>query len=152
MKPEGAKKGHPLLLLHGWPGSVFEFFKMIPLLTTPDENGLAFELIIANLPGFGWSQAPLKPGLDPIHMARIFGKMMARLGHDKFFVHGGDWGSIIGKAMAILYPGRVKGLHITASLMKPSFGNFFRLAIGGYFPGLVYENPDKTIRWIQLAG
>jgi pimeloyl-ACP methyl ester carboxylesterase len=115
---EGSVRRKPLLLLHGWPGSFYEFHKMVPLLTHPVDD-LAFELIIPSMPGYGFSDAPQKPGLHLIHVARIFGKLMERLGHDKYFIHGDDIGAGIGRYISLLYPPRVLGLH--AVFFYPTF-------------------------------
>ena len=65
---------------------------------------MAFELIIPSIPGFGFSEAPKQPGFDMLQSAMIFVKLIKRLGHTQFFVHGEDWGSLIAKRMAIIYP------------------------------------------------
>ncbi|OQV21192.1 Epoxide hydrolase 1 [Hypsibius exemplaris] len=108
----------PILLLHGWPGSFFELYKLIPLLTTPQQisgnDYAAFEVIIPSLPGYGFSDGAQKPGLHPPHIARIFNKLMTRLKLDKYFVHGGDWGGAVGVSLAKMYPDRVLGLDVTA--------------------------------------
>ena len=80
------KRVEPLILLHGWPGSVFEFYKAIPLLS--EDPDLAFELVIPSLPGYGFSEASHKPGLNAIHAGRIFNKLMLRLGHQGYYIHG----------------------------------------------------------------
>ena len=114
-----AKTVVPLLLLHGWPGSFYEFYKSIPLLTEP-VNDLAFEIVCPSIPGYGFSEAPHQEGMkflieifniyfyylgfNILHAARFFVKLMNRLGHKKFFVQGGDWGGIIGTVMSNLYP------------------------------------------------
>lgn len=97
----------PLLLLHGWPGSVREFYEIIPLLTTPRSSiDFVFEVIAPSLPGYGYSQGASKPGMGAAHMGAVFDHLMARLGFKKYFVQGGDWGSVIGQSIAILYPER----------------------------------------------
>ena len=101
---KSAKKVVPLLAIHGWPGSFLEYYKSIPLLTKPDSDGLAYELIIPSIPGYGYSEASHKRGLDTRATARIFVKLMKRLGHQKFFVHGGDWGSLVTKMISVGFP------------------------------------------------
>lgn len=97
----------PLLLLHGWPGSIREFYELIPLLTTPKaNNNFVFEVIAPSLPGYGFSDGAARPGLGPTQMGVIFNELMGRLGHNKYYIQGGDWGSIIGRSMAILYPSK----------------------------------------------
>lgn len=114
VKPKSTTKVpvYPILLLHGWPGSVREFYELIPKLVTesPDKN-FVFEVIVPSLPGYGWSQGSSKPGLDTSGMAVIFRNLMFRLGHKRFFIQGGDWGSFIGGNMAAFFPDNVIGYH-----------------------------------------
>lgn len=98
-----AKTVIPIIMIHGWPGSFFEFYKSIPLLTEP-VNDVAFEVIVPSIPGFGFSDAPQQKGFNILHTARIFVQLMKRLKHERFVAHGGDWGSIISKTMAVFYP------------------------------------------------
>ncbi|KAJ6220891.1 hypothetical protein RDWZM_006703 [Blomia tropicalis] len=103
----------PLLMIHGWPSSPFEFHKTFPLLTDGSTGGLSFEVIAPSIPGFGFSEAPHKEGFHCVAAARIFVKLMHRLGFSRFFVHGGDWGSFISKTIALMYPESVRGIHTT---------------------------------------
>ena len=140
----------PLLIVHGWPGSFYEFYKMIPLLTGgPDIN---FELIIPSIPGFGFSEAPHRPGLHGFHVARMFAKLMKRLGHEKFIYQGGDWGSIIGNAISVTFPERVLGFHSNFPSFRLSFREYLKLAIADYgYPGLVYDNPANESQIFSLS-
>ncbi|XP_034479483.1 juvenile hormone epoxide hydrolase 1 [Drosophila innubila] len=106
------KKVYPLLLLHGWPGSVREFYDFIPMLRN-DQNitDYAFEVVAPSLVGFGWSDAATKPGFDAAEMATVMRNLMLRLGHKQFLIQGGDWGSIIGSNLATLYPQNSLGYH-----------------------------------------
>ncbi|XP_075168336.1 juvenile hormone epoxide hydrolase 1-like [Haematobia irritans] len=112
-KPKNVKKKVlPLLILHGWPGSVREFYDIIPMLTTPSEyNDYVFEVIAPSLPGYGWSQAASKKHMDTSQIAVILRNLMVRLGHEKFIIHGGDWGSIIGSNLAALFPQNTLAYH-----------------------------------------
>jgi pimeloyl-ACP methyl ester carboxylesterase len=87
----------PLVLVHGWPGSVYEFYKAIPMLTHPEEHGGtasdAFHVICPSLPGFGFSSPPNEPGWSSQRMAETIAKLMQRLGYDQYGAQGGDWGS-----------------------------------------------------------
>ncbi|XP_012150628.1 juvenile hormone epoxide hydrolase 1 isoform X2 [Megachile rotundata] len=127
----------PLLLLHGWPGSVVEFQKIIPMLTKPwPKHDFVFELVIPSLPGYGFSEGAVRPGMATAQMAVIFKNLMHRLGFDKFYVQGGDWGALVTSNMAALYPEKVIGLHTNmcaALTPKAMFWTF----IGSYFPSLV---------------
>ena len=94
----------PLLLSHGWPGSIAEFMKVIAPLTDPRAHGGdpndAFHVIAPSIPGYGFSQAPRQPGFDARACARRFAALMARLGYGKYFAQGGDWGSAISTWLA----------------------------------------------------
>ncbi len=106
-KATKTKKVLPLLLLHGWPGSVKEFYGIFPLLTKPRSGyDFVFEVIAPSLPGYGFSEAATLPGLNTLQMGLIMKKLMNRLRFDKFYVQGGDWGSVIGSNMATVYPDR----------------------------------------------
>lgn len=110
--PEGATPV-PLIMVHGWPGSFYEFYGLIPLLTEPsDPNDLVFEVVCPSIPGYGYSEASHKKGFDSVCAARIFHKLMKRLGFQQFYAHGGDWGWLVTTNMAQLEPKTVKGLHV----------------------------------------
>ncbi|XP_059501085.1 epoxide hydrolase 1-like isoform X3 [Stegostoma tigrinum] len=106
----------PLMMIHGWPGSFYEFYKIIPQLTDPVSHSLSqqetFEIICPSIPGYGFSEAPHKKGFNSIAAARVFCKLMRRLGFDRFYVQGGDWGSLIATNMAQMKPQNVKGIHL----------------------------------------
>lgn len=107
-KPSGAPRSVqvvPLLLMHGWPGSVREFYELIPQLTTlRGETDFVFEVVAPSLPGYGFSEGAARPGLGVAQVAVVMKNLMERLGHQQFYVQGGDWGGAIATAMAILYP------------------------------------------------
>lgn len=108
------KQHYPVLLLHGWPGSVREFYDFIHLVHQThldDKNKYIFNVIVPSLPGYGWSQGTSRPGLGPAQMAVMLRNLMLRLGYDKFFIQGGDWGSVLGSHLATLYPENVLGYH-----------------------------------------
>lgn len=108
------KTNLPLLLIHGWPDSFYRFIKLIPLLIEPDDNGVAFDVIIPSIPGFGFSDIPVKGGVGTIKIASLFSKLMKEtLGYDTFLVHGGDWGASIGTQMTVQDKESIKGLHLT---------------------------------------
>jgi len=117
------KKTEPLLLLHGWPGSFVEFYKVIPMLTDPQGSDINFELVIPSIPGYGFSEAAHRPGFGAVEAAQIFLKLMQRLGFKEFYIQGGDWGSAIATNLAALYPKHVTGIHLNmcASLHPRSF-------------------------------
>ncbi|CAG2170108.1 unnamed protein product [Oppiella nova] len=137
-----AKTVVPLLITHGWPGSVWEYYKAIPLLIEPT-NGVAFEVIVPSIPGYGFSEAPHQEGFNIMETARIFVKLMNRLNHKTFFVHGEDWGSIVSKTMAQLYPNNVRGMHITMAQLVYDGPTIAKMMLGSYFPALVFDDPER---------
>ncbi len=106
----------PLALTHGWPGSIFEFTKVIGPLTDPvrhgGQAGDAFHVVAISLPGFGFSQRPDARGYSPERMAGIIATLMARLGYTRYGIQGGDWGGIISRIIALKDPTHVAGLHL----------------------------------------
>ncbi|XP_013138406.1 PREDICTED: juvenile hormone epoxide hydrolase-like [Papilio polytes] len=130
----------PLLLMHGWPGSVREFYEAIPLLTKqqPDYN-FAFEVIVPSLPGYGFSDAPVRPGVAPGQIAVIFKNLMNRLGFKKFYIQGGDWGSAIASALATLYPNEILGHHTNFPMVQNKQA-VYKTILGSFFPSLVVES------------
>ena len=93
----------PLIVTHGWPGSIIEQLKIIDPLTNPTAHGAsasdAFHLVIPSLPGYGFSGKPTGTGWDPAHTARAWAVLMKRLGYDRFLAQGGDWGAAVTQAM-----------------------------------------------------
>jgi len=143
----------PLMLTHGWPGSFVEMYKIIPMLTDPANNGLpgfrSFDVIVPSLPGFGFSQAPVRPGTNSRAVALLWHTLMAELGHSTYFAQGGDIGSGVSTWLARLYPNAVRALHL----------NFIS---GGYQPPLTEaDRPlspaesewlDARTRWAEREG
>lgn len=146
--PEGTN-AIPLIMVHGWPGSFYEFYGMIPLLTEPSSpEDLAFEVICPSIPGYGFSEAPHKKGFDSVCAARVFHKLMNRLGFQQFYAHGGDWGWLVTTNMAQLEPKIVKGLHVNfAPPDKPSLPMVLSILLGKRFPKL-FGFTDHDIRRI----
>ncbi|XP_023369665.1 epoxide hydrolase 1, partial [Otolemur garnettii] len=141
----------PLLMVHGWPGSFYEFYKIIPFLTDPKNHGLSdehvFEVICPSIPGYSFSEASSKKGFDSVATARIFYKLMLRLGFQEFYIQGGDWGSLICTNMAQMVPRRVKGLHLNMAFV---LRNFFILTVllGRRFGGLFgYSKRDIELMY-----
>ncbi|XP_069810812.1 epoxide hydrolase 1-like [Dendropsophus ebraccatus] len=136
------QKAIPLLLVHGWPGSFYEFYRIIPLLTEPGRHGLdpsfIFEVICPSIPGYGFSEASHKKGLDAIAVARIFYKLMLRLGFSEFYLQGGDWGSLITTRMSQMRPESIKGLHLNMVFINLGGLHMLRcLLLGRHLPWLV---------------
>src|SRR4030095_10237285 len=95
----------PLIVTHGWPGSVTEQMKIIDPLTNPTAHGGnaadAFHLVIPSIPGYGYSGKPTTTGWDPVHIARAWTVLMRRLGYTQFVAQGGDWGAVITDLMGV---------------------------------------------------
>ena len=113
----------PLLLTHGWPGSVVEFLKVIGPLTEPQEHGGkaddAFHLVIPSLPGYGFSDKPQATGWGVEKIAEAWSALMARLGYSQYFAQGGDWGSVITSYVARQDPEHCLGIHINMGIVAP---------------------------------
>jgi pimeloyl-ACP methyl ester carboxylesterase len=105
----------PLLLIHGWPGSVIEFLNVVGPLTDPTSHGGtaadAFDVVIPSLPGYGFSGKPDTTGWGPDHIARAFDTLMNRLGYERYVAQGGDWGAIIVDLMGVQAPPGLLGIH-----------------------------------------
>jgi pimeloyl-ACP methyl ester carboxylesterase len=106
----------PLIMTHGWPGSVFELLKVIGPLTDPTAYGGraedAFDLVIPSIPGFGFSEKPKGTGWGPDRIARAWDVLMKRLGYTRYVSQGGDWGAVISDAMARQAPPGLLGIHV----------------------------------------
>ena len=113
----------PILLTHGWPGSIFEFEKTIGPLTDPTAHGGsaedAFDVVIPAMPGYAFSGKPRETGWDPERIARAWGQLMSRLGYRRYVAQGGDWGSPITMAMGRQAPPGLVGIHLTFPATLP---------------------------------
>ena len=105
----------PLIITHGWPGSIIEQMKVIGPLTDPTAHGAsasdAFHLVIPSIPGYGYSPEPTTLGWDPIRIAKAWVALMKRLGYNQFVAQGGDWGASITQQIALFAPENVLGIH-----------------------------------------
>ncbi|CAH2236588.1 jg23943, partial [Pararge aegeria aegeria] len=144
----------PLLLLHGWPGSVREFYEAIPLLTSVSKDrNFAIEVIVPSLPGFGFSSAAIRPGLGADKMAVVFRNLMHRLGFKKYYIQGGDWGAFITKNMATFFPEEILGYHTNMPFSTSPLFTFYTL-LGTVFPSLVVSSDlqDKMYPLSKVYG
>jgi pimeloyl-ACP methyl ester carboxylesterase len=114
----------PLIITHGWPGSVIEQIKIIDPLTNPTAHGAsasdAFHLVIPSMPGYGFSGKPTTPGWDPDRIARAWVVLMKRLGYTQFVAQGGDWGALITDLMGVLVPPELLAIHTNMPAAVPN--------------------------------
>ena len=137
----------PLIVTHGWPGSIIEQLKIIEPLTNPTSGADAFDLVIPSLPGYGYSGKPAKPGWDPQQIARAWVELMKRLGYTRYVAQGGDWGNAITEQMALLTPPGLAGIHTNMAATIPA-EIASALAAGGPAPaGLSW---DEKFAYEQL--
>ncbi|XP_013138373.1 PREDICTED: juvenile hormone epoxide hydrolase-like [Papilio polytes] len=140
----------PLLILHGWPGSVREFYEVIPLLTKQRPgHDFVFEVIAPSMPGFGFSDGAVRPGVGPAQIAVIYRNLMQRLGFNKFYIQGGNWGSGIAAAMDTFYPEAVLGHHDNGVFIQSGAATR-KMILGAFFPSLVVE-PHLADRLYPLS-
>ncbi len=113
----------PLILTHGWPGSVVEFLKVIDAFTEPPANGAdstqAYHLVIPSLPGFGFSGKPTETGWGVGKIGVAWAQLMARLGYEQYFAQGGDWGAIVTSAIALADADHCRAIHLNMVVAAP---------------------------------
>jgi pimeloyl-ACP methyl ester carboxylesterase len=117
------KNALPLIVTHGWPGSILEQVKIIEPLTNPTAHGGsasdAFDIVIPSMPGHGFSSKPTVLGWDPIRIAKAWIVLMERLGYDRYVAQGGDWGDAVTEQMALLTPLGLLGIHVNMPATVP---------------------------------
>ncbi|MBV9569672.1 MAG: epoxide hydrolase [Alphaproteobacteria bacterium] len=113
----------PMIVTHGWPGSIIEQLKIIEPLTNPTAHGGteadAFHLVIPSLPGYGFSGKPTAPGWNPLSIAKAWATLMQRLGYTKYVAQGGDWGNAVSEVMALQQPPGLLGIHTNMAATLP---------------------------------
>jgi pimeloyl-ACP methyl ester carboxylesterase len=147
----------PLIVTHGWPGSVFEQLKIIGPLTEPTSHGGAaddaFDVVIPSLPGYGFSGKPAGTGWDPDRIARAWAELMKRLGYTRYVAQGGDWGTPISSAMARQGAGGLLGIHINLPATLPP--EVLPALAGGPLPAGITEKERAVVdalRKYNMAG
>jgi pimeloyl-ACP methyl ester carboxylesterase len=141
----------PMIVTHGWPGSIIEQMKIIDPLTNPTAHGAsaadAFHLVIPSLPGHGFSGKPTAPGWTPVSIARAWTTLMQRLGYRRYVAQGGDWGNAVSEVMALQQPPGLLGIHTNMAATVPADVSK-ALSAGGPAPtGL---SADEKHAWDQL--
>ncbi|MBO9200487.1 MULTISPECIES: epoxide hydrolase family protein [Niastella] len=146
------KNAMPIIITHGWPGSIIEQMKIIAPLTDPTTYGGkpedAFDVVIPSLPGHGFSGKPTELGWDPVRIAKAWIVLMKRLGYTKYVAQGGDWGDAVTEQMAVIAPPELLAIHTNMAATLPVEVSK-ALATGGPAPdGL--STPDEKHAWEQL--
>ena len=143
----------PVIITHGWPGSVFEQLKVIGPLTEPTAHGGraedAFDVVIPSMPGYGFSDKPTDTGWGPDRIAQTWAELMKRLGYTRYVAQGGDWGSPVSSAMARQAPAGLLGIHINLPAIVPPEAAA-ALAVGGPAPAGLSEQERATFD--ELSG
>lgn len=148
------KNALPVIITHGWPGSVLEQLKIIGPLTDPTAHGGraedAFDVIIPSMPGYGFSGKPTDAGWGPDRIARTWATLMKRLGYTNYVAQGGDWGSPVSSAMARQAPAGLRGIHINLpAIVPPEIAAV--LAAGGPAPAGLTEKERETFETLSAA-
>ena len=146
------KNALPLIVTHGWPGSITEQMKIIEPLTNPTAHGGSasdvFDVVIPSMPGYGFSGRPTTTGWDPAHIARAWVVLMKRLGYTKFVAQGGDWGAIIVDYMGAQAPPELLGIHTNmANVIPPDID---KLAFSGA-PAPANLSADEKLAYQELS-
>jgi pimeloyl-ACP methyl ester carboxylesterase len=141
----------PIIVTHGWPGSIIEQLKIIDPLTNPTAHGGsvsdAFDVVIPSLPGHGFSGKPTAPGWTPVTIARAWATLMQRLGYTHYVAQGGDWGNAISEVMALQQPPGLLGIHTNMAATVPADVSK-ALSVGGPPPASL--TGDEKHAWDQL--
>ena len=142
----------PMIVTHGWPGSVIEQMKIVGPLTDPTAHGAsasdAFHLVIPSLPGHGFSGKPDGTGWDPIRIARAWAELMRRLGYDRYVAQGGDWGNAVTEQMALQTPPGLIGIHTNMPATVP---DAIQQALTNGDPPPADLSDEERGAWDQLA-
>jgi pimeloyl-ACP methyl ester carboxylesterase len=145
------KNALPVIITHGWPGSIIEQMKVIDPLTNPTARGGnasdAFDVVIPSLPGYGFSGKPTASGWTPVSIARAWATLMRRLGYTRYVAQGGDWGNAVSEVMALQQPPGLLGIHTNMAATVPADVSR-ALSVGGPPPAGL--SIDEKHAWDQL--
>jgi pimeloyl-ACP methyl ester carboxylesterase len=140
----------PIIITHGWPGSIIEQLKIIEPLTDPTAHGGsaddAFHVVIPSLPGYGFSGKPTEPGWNPPRIAKAWATLMQRLGYKSYVAQGGDWGNAVTELMAVQEPAGLLGIHTNMAATVPA--DISKALSAGTPPANL--TPDEKRAWDQL--
>ena len=141
----------PIIITHGWPGSVIEQLKVIEPLTNPTAHGGtaadAFHVVVPSLPGYGFSGKPTAPGWHPLRIASAWTTLMKRLGYTRFVAQGGDWGNAVSEVMALQQPPELLAIHTNMPATVPADIN--KALFSGQAPPATLT-PEERNAWDQL--
>src|SRR5579863_2943328 len=136
----------PLIVTHGWPGSITEQIKIIDPLTNPTAHGGnasdAFDVVVPSMPGYGFSGKPTATGWGPERIARAWDVLMKRLGYSKFVAQGGDWGAVITDLMGVQAPPELLGIHTNMAGAVPA--DIYRAVLSGAPMPSGFSDDEKT--------
>ena len=143
----------PVIITHGWPGSILEMTKVIDPLTNPTAHGGkaedAFDVVIPSIPGYGFSGKPTSKGWDPDHIARVWDVLMKRLGYTRYVAQGGDWGAPISGALARQAPEGLLGIHLNLPAVVPPEASA-ALASGGPAPAGLSDDERAVFDGLRI--
>jgi pimeloyl-ACP methyl ester carboxylesterase len=143
----------PVIITHGWPGSVIELLKIIDPLTNPTAHGGgasdAFDVVIPSMPGYGFSGKPRDTGWGPDRIARAWAVLMKRLGYSRYVAQGGDWGAVITDLMAVQAPAELIGMHTNMpGVVPPDVAQEIRFVTGAPAPSGLSAEEQRA--WEQI--
>ncbi|KAI9024562.1 Alpha/Beta hydrolase protein [Hyaloraphidium curvatum] len=154
--PSPRRDAVPLILIHGWPGTFVEFLDLIKTLAEPEAGQQAFHVVVPSLPGYGFSGRPTRKDYSLVEAAKAFDELMKSLGYGRYMAQGGDWGSAVAKALAIVCPDSCRAIHLNllwfepppedASVAPPTDAEKRKLAAGAEFmvTGTGYQRIQAT--------
>jgi pimeloyl-ACP methyl ester carboxylesterase len=141
----------PVIVTHGWPGSIVEQLKIIDPLTNPTAHGGsasdAFDVVVPSMPGYGYSGKPTAAGWNPVRIARAWIVLMKRLGYTKFVAQGGDWGAVVVDMMGLQAPPELLGIHTNMPGIFPA--DIDQAAFGGA-PTPASLSPDEKVAYERV--